>query len=117
MTNWLNKMVIIHKNLASGRWQTLSLCEQFANIGSEVSRTIYWQEAGKTENMEKSALRVLELIDLTIADKRWKGRLFEVLRLREIFCDRFFGKNIYNTTSRKIKEYFLFFALAARKNQ
>lgn len=38
-----------HKRLASGRWYRLSLTEQLANIGSEVSRAAGWQ--GKDEKL------------------------------------------------------------------
>jgi hypothetical protein len=31
-------MNFVHKELAAGRWQTLSFMEQMANIGSEVER-------------------------------------------------------------------------------
>ena len=36
--------MIQHKELANGRWSELSLSKQLSNIGSEVSRTIKWQE-------------------------------------------------------------------------
>jgi len=32
--------MIVHKQLASGRWFKLSLVEQLANVGSDVERTI-----------------------------------------------------------------------------
>lgn len=43
---------------------------------------------------------MLELLDLTIEDPRWRGtgRLKELLRLREVLCDLFYGDNVYNTT-------------------
>lgn len=31
-----------HKELAKDRWAKMSLCEQMANIGSEVSRALNW---------------------------------------------------------------------------
>ena len=34
--------MIIHKELASGRWFKFSLVEQLANVGSEIERTIIW---------------------------------------------------------------------------
>jgi hypothetical protein len=39
---------IIHKSLAAGRWFELSFIEQFANIGSDVERTIQWKKKGKS---------------------------------------------------------------------
>lgn len=102
---------IINKNLDVERWQKFSLSQQLANIGSEVSRVSSLKQKGDKENMERSFFRALELIDLTIADKRWKGRLSEIFKLREIICDLFFGKNIFKTNPEFLKNYFLFFAL------
>jgi hypothetical protein len=102
---------IINKNLDIERWQKLSLSQQFANIGSEVSRALGLKQKGDKENMDKSFFRVLELIDLTIADKRWKNRVSEIFKLREVICDLFFGKNDFNTNPESLKNYFLFFAL------
>lgn len=93
------------------RWQKMSLAQQMGNIGSEVNLSISLKEKGDKENMEKSVFRALELIDLTISDKRWKGRLHEIFRLREIVCDTFLGENIYKTKPEFLKNYFLFFAL------
>ena len=42
-------MTVHHKELASGRWFSLSLFEQMANIGSEVIRSIKW----KNKNNER----------------------------------------------------------------
>lgn len=108
-------MTYIHKSLASGRWQELSLAEQMGNIGAEVSRVIHWHEKGDQESKEKALWRALELLDLTISDKRWQGRLLELCRLREIICDLFIGNNTYKTSPKSLQNYFLFFALAARK--
>ncbi|GAH13639.1 unnamed protein product, partial [marine sediment metagenome] len=80
----------IHKELASGKWFKLSLAEQLANIGSEVSRACKWQ--GKDENIFWGAVvRTLELFDLTLMDSRWRGRLREIARVREVFCDAITG--------------------------
>ena len=97
------------------KWQKLSLAEQMGNIGSEVNRVIYLEKADDKNNKEKALGRVLELIDLTISDKRWKGRLFEICRLREIICDLFLGNNAYRVSTKFLKDYFLFFALLAAK--
>ena len=61
--------------------------------------------------------RALELMDLTIEDPRWRKRLKEILRAREVICDRFYGTNEYRTTDELLQKYFLQFALAARKDK
>jgi len=73
----------IHKELAAGKWFHLSLLEQMANIGSEVSRAAKWQGKDK-ETFQATIDRALELFDLTLEDKRWRGRLREIARMREV---------------------------------
>ena len=102
-----------HKELTEGRWFKLSLIEQLANIGSEVGRAYKWR--GKDENIFWGAVeRALELFDLTLEDLRWRGRLKEITRVREIFCDAVFGGKEYGTSLIDLERYFFFFAYAAR---
>lgn len=103
----------LHKNLANGDWSKLSLKEQMGNIGSEVSRAIRWQ--GKDEKIFAGAVdRALELFDLTLEDQRWRGRLREIARTREVFCDIIFGENNYNSSLNDLLRYFDQFAYAAK---
>ncbi|MEK7142874.1 MAG: hypothetical protein AAB785_01560 [Patescibacteria group bacterium] len=102
-----------HKNLASGRWNKLSLIEQMANIGSEVYRTIKWRR--KDDNFANLAFeRALELFDLTLADVKNRNRLKEIARLREAFVDFFCYDNIYKTDDKFWQNYFFSFNYAAR---
>lgn len=106
-------------NLAE-RWRQFNVLEQMANIGGEVYRTFLWQKRGDLPASEQAAAKALELFDLTLADPRWvktKGRLKEIGRARELFCDLFFGSNQYGETEEKLTRYFDEFALAARKNK
>lgn len=96
------------------QWQKFSLAEQLGNIGSEVNRAIYWKEKRNKDDAEKAAERVLEFIDLTVADKRRHSHLKEILRLREVFCDYFFDIGNYDVSSQMLKNYFLPFALLAK---
>lgn len=106
-----------HKNAAAGRWFQFSLMEQMANIGSEVGRTLRWQEKNQ-ENFRAAFERTLELFDLTLSDSRWrKGkRLREIGRLREFFCRAVEGDEEYKTSLQDIDRYLFPFAIAARKN-
>lgn len=107
--------ITFYKELAQGRWFTLSLSEQFANIGSEVGRAALWQGKNK-EHFENAVQRALELFDLTLADTRWRGRLREIARAREVFCDAVFEGQQYKSTLADLDAYFLPFAFAARKD-
>jgi hypothetical protein len=105
-------MVFIHKELAAGGWQKLSLKEQIGNIGSEVSRAAKWQN--KNDELFIGAVeRALELFDLTLGDPRWNGRLREIARAREVFCDAVYGGKLYKSSFDDLQKYFDQFALAA----
>lgn len=101
-------------DMIKDKWHKLSLAEQMGNIGSEVFRLINSKERGDLNNAQSSFVRVLGLIDLTIGDKRWKGRLFEVLRLREVICNFYLDKKIYNISIDNLKKYFIPFALISK---
>jgi hypothetical protein len=102
-----------HAALAAGRWRTLPLVEQLANVGSDVARAARWY--GKDpQRCEQAFLRALELLDLTIADDRWKGRRKELARARELLCDAMHGGTAYGSDLASLDRYFFHFAVAAR---
>jgi len=106
-------MSAIHEQLAAGRWQTLSLVEQLANVGSDVARAARWY--GKDQQRCEQAFdRAIELLDLTIVDERWKGRRKELTRARELLCDAMFGGITYGSDLASLDRYFFHFAMAAR---
>ncbi len=107
-----------HAALASGRWTTLTLAEQLANVGSEVERTITAWEARRTDRFDKALTRALELFDLTAGDDRWRGhRRREILRAREEFCRLFFGSELLPDAAGTLRRYFLAFAVLARRRR
>jgi hypothetical protein len=104
----------IHQELAGGRWNTMSCCEQLANVGSEVERAIKWKLKGNSEYMLRAFERALELLDLTISDKKNRQRLRELVRTREALADFFVFENSYNSSETIWRNYFNGFAYAAR---
>ena len=102
-----------HKDLTLGHWQKFNFFEQMANVGSEIFRTINWREKNK-EYSRMAFERALELLDLTIEDKRNNRRLKELCRLREILADYFWFDNIYKSTDESWERYFYAFNYAAR---
>ncbi len=101
-----------HKNLAAGKWFTLSLAEQMGHIGSEVWRARRAKE--KDQKLFWSAVeRALELFDLTLMDSRWRGRRREIARAREVFCDAVYGGKLYKSSLEGLTPYFDQFALKA----
>src|SRR3989338_4884455 len=102
-----------HTSLAAGLWQNLSLAEQLGNIGSEVSRASKWRN--KDQKLFHGAVdRALELFDLTVADSRWRHRLKEILRARELLQDAVEGGKSYGSTLEDLERYFFLLALASR---
>jgi len=93
------------------KWQEMSLARQIGNIGSEVCRMLHFKENGDKENEKVSGERALELIDLTIDDKRWRGRLKEVGRLREVVADFFIDAKNFDVSPESLNSYFLPFAI------
>lgn len=93
------------------KWGKLSFAVQMGNIGSEINRVIHWAEVGDEEEKKNSLWRVLELLDLTIVQRKSR----ELFRLREVICDLFLDKNKYKVSTKTLKEYFLNFALLANK--
>ncbi len=115
-------MTPLHAELASGRWQTLSLVEQLANTGSEVERATQLVGQGQTGLRQNALERALELLDLTIADPKHRGRagrLKELTRLREVLLDYFVGENEFGSSDASWRSYFHPFgvAVALRKER
>ena len=109
-------MNYVHNELAKGRWGTLSLAEQMGNIGSEISRAQNWKS--KNEQIFINTIyRALELLDLTIADRRWGKGLKEIARSREILTETIFGENKFETSLEDLDHYFTQFALYLRKSK
>ncbi|PIS05079.1 MAG: hypothetical protein COT81_02845 [Candidatus Buchananbacteria bacterium CG10_big_fil_rev_8_21_14_0_10_42_9] len=103
----------VHKSLASSRWHHMPLSEQLGNIGSEFQRVLQWR-GRDDEHFAKASARLFELIDLTLADKRWHGRLKELVRMRELVGDISSGSAYYANSEQVLSDYFLHFALRAR---
>lgn len=109
----------VHKDLASGRWHTLTLVEQMGNIGSEVHRAFRARERRDAPRAELAFARALELFDLSAGDARWHGaRRREQRRARELFCGAFLaepGDACATDDAGFLDRYFLQFAVAARR--
>ncbi len=104
---------VSHPELASGRWYSLSLAEQLGHVGSEVSRAVRREEK-KDLLYEKAVSRAFELLDLTLGDPRWRHRLKELVRVREVMADAILGGPLYGSRLADLNRYFFYFALAAR---
>ncbi len=106
-------MMVMHRELAEGRWFDLALVEQLAHVGSEVERTMSWRAKGNAEYARRAFERALELLDLTIGDAKHRSRLRELTRLRETLVDFFWFDNCYRSTDESWRRYFHAFTHAA----
>ncbi|MEK7537506.1 MAG: hypothetical protein AAB619_00845 [Patescibacteria group bacterium] len=93
----------------------MTLAEQMGNVGSEVYRAIRAKQQTNQPRFQLALERMLELLDLTIADPRWMNGRRELLRAREVLCDFLVGDNVYRSTPQNLQSYFDHFALAARR--
>lgn len=103
-----------HPDLAAGGWGRLSLVQQLGNVGSEVSRALRWRDRDP-QLFERAMIRALDLLDLSIRDPRWRRRLKELTRARELLCDAWLGGKEYGADLEGLNRYFFDFALAARR--
>ena len=106
-------MTVRHQELATGRWFRLSLVEQLANVGSEIERTMRWKEKGNAEYGRRAFERMLELLDLSIADEKHRSRLKELTRMREVLANYFWFDNSYGSSDESWRRYFHAFTYAA----
>lgn len=110
-------MTAQHEGLSRGRWAQLSVCEQMANIGSEVCRAINWRNKGKKELSRKASSRALELLDFSLDSTRSVARLKEFARLREAVVDYFYGSNQFASSETLWQKYFDHFNYMARRDK
>jgi hypothetical protein len=111
-------MITYHPSLAAGRWYTLTLAEQLGNVGSEYERALRAKANDDQSRFEHAFERMLELLDLTIGDARWKNhRLKELTRVREVVCDELWNEKPEYIHRNDLREYFLYFGILARNQR
>lgn len=92
----------------------MTLAEQLGNVGSEYERALRWKQRNDSGHFEQAFARMLELLDLTIADRRWRNhRLKELVRVREVVCEELCNDGGSNTPD--LRKYFFSFAFLARR--
>lgn len=109
-------MSVQHKELAAGRWAKMTLVEQMANIGSEVSRALNWEMKDRGDFCQRAFFRALELIDLTLESQESLPRMREIARVREALVDYFYGSNQFRSSDELWRSYFDHFNYLVRKN-
>lgn len=64
------------------RWESFNKRQQLLIIAAEFMRAKIWQYRDQ-EKFLLALSRALELIDITLSDKKWNSNLLMLLRLRE----------------------------------
>ena len=96
-----------HSGLANGRWDELSFPQQMGHIGSEVGRSIRWQQKGNRKLAWEAFVRSSELLCLAVESARnHPTRLKELTRARECWFDYFAFDNEYNSAGESFIKYF-----------
>lgn len=91
------------------KWLKLSRTQQIGNIGSEIARARYWESQSDFVNRERALECSLELLDLTLDDKRWKSGLKEIARLREVISAWFCNQTIFDISPKELEDYCISF--------
>ena len=93
------------------KWHSFSLSQQMGNIGSEVSKIVRFKDTNNSR-AEKSTVRALELIDLTIQSLVIKKRfpaVAEMLTHRELLCNFFYKGDSVTIPPEKLEKFYLSF--------
>ena len=106
----------LHPGLTVARWREFTLFEQLANAGSEVIRAIKWRDKNVAFSRMASD-RALELLSLTKADPKNRGRLRELCRLYEVTVNDLYGFNDYKPDLPRLEAYFLAYTHLAQKER
>lgn len=92
-------MALFHPDLTQAKWNGADRAFQVLSIFAELNRCRGRVERDDLTNARHSLDRVLELIDLTVADPRWTGgRRAELLRFREAVGALYVGSEEIRTT-------------------
>jgi|SRR5690606_3418191 len=98
-----------HSDALLEKWSTLSLSEQLANVGSEVSRATKWQTKNK-DIADRAYERMLELLNATISHQKKGSVLKELTRLRELMNSSYYEES--QVALAEFNSYFIPFAVS-----
>ena len=86
-----------HKNITLEKWSGFAKGQQILMIANEINRVKNILEKNNSDDIRSSYERALDLVDITIQDRKWKDHLKELLRCREfigmLYCERNFDLN------------------------
>jgi hypothetical protein len=84
-------MTVWHKSLDSEKWNRFPRERQILMIGSEFARAKNLLRDGVHHEVRQCYERALELLDMCAMDPKWRPRLRELLRFREVLGELYLG--------------------------
>ena len=103
--------------MEKSKWFNLTKAQQIGNIGSEIARAAYWENHNDLINRNKALERSLDLLDLTLNDRRWKAGIKEIARFREVVSAQYCNDEFFNITIKELEEFCINFVIvSARKS-
>ena len=96
------------------KWRQYNFAFQIGQIGAEVSRARGAEERKDLRSRDAAIFRALELLDLSLSDRRWKVRYREIARFREILCDWLCGTQAYQFSVPWLENYCTRIVLASQ---
>jgi hypothetical protein len=82
----------LHKNLTPEKWAVYSKGQQILMIANELNRANNWIKKNQLTEINQCYERAFELIDLTVEDSKWAGKVRELLRCREVIAEMYVQK-------------------------
>jgi hypothetical protein len=78
--------LIYHTNLTSEKWNSYPEFQQIIMIANEINRAGHWITKGSEKEMKNAYERAFELTDLITEDCKWRRKLKELIRFREVLA-------------------------------
>ena len=79
--------LIHHKNLTIEKWTKYTAGQQILMIGNELNRAKNLLQKDMLPEVSNCYERAMELTDLISDDPKWRGRLKELRRFREVLSE------------------------------
>ncbi|MEJ2053504.1 MAG: hypothetical protein P8X42_06250 [Calditrichaceae bacterium] len=79
--------LVHHKNLSIEKWSRYTKGQQILMIGNELNRAKNLLEKNMMPEVKNCYERAMELTDLISGDQKWRGRLKELRRFREVLSE------------------------------
>lgn len=86
--------LVYHEHLTIAKWVAFSKGQQLLMIASELWRAGKWMDRNDAFAVRQCDERAFELIDLTLEDPKWRGKMRELCRFRELLADRYHSQSM-----------------------